>query len=59
MQGSSGDTENRLVATVGEGEGGRIRERSTDAYTLPCVKETARGNLLCDAGNTKMMLCDN
>ena len=47
------------MTTVGEGEGGRIRESSTDAYTLPCVKEMARGNLLCDAGNTKMMLCDN
>ena len=32
--------------TVGEGEGGRMRESSVDTYTFPHVKETATGNLL-------------
>ena len=40
MQGSRGDTdrENRLVDTVGEGEGGMNRETSIEAYASPYVK---------------------
>ena len=40
MQGSKGDTDikNRLLNTVGEGEGGIIRENSIGKYTLPYVK---------------------
>ena len=40
MQGRKGDpdVENRLLNTVGEGEGGVIRENSTENYTLPYVK---------------------
>ena len=39
-QGSSGDenTENRLLDTVEEGEGGIIWESSIDIYTFPYVK---------------------
>ena len=40
MQGSKGDTDvkNRLLNTVGEGEGGMIWENSIETYILPCVK---------------------
>ena len=30
-----------------------------ETYTLPYVKQTASGNLLCDSGNSKRDLCDN
>ena len=50
MQGISADTdiENRLVDTVGEGEGRTNGEDSIETYTLPYVKQIASGNLLCD-----------
>ena len=32
--------ENRLVDTVGEGEGGKNLERSIDIYALPCVTDS-------------------
>ena len=35
MQGSKGDTKNRLLDSEGEGEGGMIWENSTETYTLP------------------------
>ena len=40
MQGSKRDTdiENRLLDSVGEGEGGMIWENSIETYTLPHVK---------------------
>ena len=40
MQGSKGDTDikNRLLDTVGEGEGGMIRESSIETYALPYAK---------------------
>ena len=41
MQVSKGDTDvkNRLLDSVGEGEGGMIWENSTETCTLPCVKQ--------------------
>ena len=33
----------------GKGEGGTNGESSMETYTLPCVKETASGNLPSDA----------
>ena len=64
MQGSSGDvdTENRLVDTVWEGEGGMNRysgmevpyldsyaiHMNGNTYALPYVKVIASGNLLYD-----------
>ena len=33
------------------GGGGMNREIGTAVYTLPCVNETASGNLLCRAGS--------
>ena len=40
MQSSKGDADlgNRLVDTVGEGEGGMNRETSIEAYASPYVK---------------------
>ena len=40
FQGSNADTdiENRLVDTVGEGEGGTNWESNMETYTLPYVK---------------------
>ena len=35
------DIKKRLLDTVGEGEGGMIRENSTETYILPYVKQTA------------------
>ena len=48
MPGNSGDTgaENRLVDRAGEGEGGMNGESVTETYALPCVKQTASGNVL-------------
>ena len=40
------DIENRLVGTVGEGEGGTNSKSNTETYTLPYVKQIASGNLL-------------
>ena len=37
--------------TVGEGEGGMNGESNMETYTLPYVKLTASGTLLCDAGS--------
>ena len=37
------DIENRPVHTAGEGENGTSWESSTDIYTPPSVKQTARG----------------
>ena len=43
--------QNRLVDTVGDGESRMNKERSTDTYTFPYVKQIASGNLLYDAGS--------
>ena len=53
LQGSSrdADIENRLVDTVGEGEGGMNWESSEETYTLPYVKQIDSGNLLCATGS--------
>ena len=48
VDGSNGDAdiENRLVYTVGEGEGGTNWDNSIETYTLPHVKQRASGKLL-------------
>ena len=33
--------------------------RSTESYILPFVKQVASGNLLYEAGNPNLVLCDN
>ena len=45
--------------TVGEGKGGRYGESSIGTYALPYVKWIASGNLLYDARNSKLVLCDH
>ena len=35
-----------------EEEGGTNRESGMETYTLPYVKQTVKGNLLCDSGNS-------
>ena len=51
MQGSKADadTENRLVDTVWEGEGGTNGESSMETHTLPYVKQDSQGNSLYDS----------
>ena len=61
MQDSKEDTgiKNRLLDTVGEGEGGMIWENSIEAYALPYVKQIASGSLTYDLLNWKLVLGDN
>ena len=61
MLGSKGDTDlkNRLLDTVGDGEGGMIWENIIETYTFPYVKQTDSGSLIIDAGDPKPVLCEN
>ena len=61
LWGSKGDTDvkNRLMATLGQGEGGMTWESSIQTYILPYVKHIVGGNLLYDVGNPKLLFCDN
>ena len=45
------DVKNRLVDTVGEGEGWTDGGRSIHINTLPCVKSTAAEKLPNNTGN--------
>ena len=45
--------------SVEEGEGGTIWDNSIETYTLPYVKQTASGSLMCDPGNPEPVLCNN
>ena len=45
------DTENGLVDTVREEEGGMNLESSSDIHTLPRVRQLASGKLLCSRGS--------
>ena len=61
LQGSSGDAdiENTLVDPVWEGEGGTNWKSDIETCTLPYLKQLASGSLLCDAGNSNLVFCDN
>ena len=61
MQGSKRDTgvKNRLSDSVGEGEGGKIGENSTETGTSPYVKQTASPSLMHETGNSKPVNWDN
>ena len=61
MQGSKGDTgiKNRLLDSVGEGEGGTICKNNTETYTLSYVKQIASGTLMYDVGHPRPVLCDD
>ena len=52
MQGSNGETENRLMDTGRGEERVRCMERVTQRLTLPYVKWIAEGNLLYVSGNS-------
>lgn len=54
MQGRNedADVENGHVETAGEGEGEVNWESSMDVYPLPCVKQTASGDLLSGTGSS-------
>ena len=61
MQSSKGatDIKNRLLDSVGEGEGRMICENNPETYSLSYVKQIASGSLMCDAGHPKPVLCDD
>ena len=61
MQGSKGDTDvkNRLLDSVGEGEGGMIQENSTKTCPLPYVKQMVSASSMHEAGHPKLVLWDN
>ena len=50
---------NRLLASVGDGEGEMICENSIKTYTLPYAKQIKRARLMYDAGHPKPVLRDN
>ena len=58
MQGSEGDTavNNRLLASVGEGEGGMIWENSIETHTLPHIKSMTSASSMHEAGRLKPVL---
>ena len=53
MQGSKRDTDvkNRLLDSVGEGEGGMIWENSTEACILPYMKQMISASLMHEGGH--------
>ena len=61
MQGSKGDMDikNRLLDSVGEGEGEMICENSIETYILPYAKQIKSASLMYDTGRPKPVPCDN
>ena len=61
MQGSKRDTDvkDRLLDSVGEGEGGMIRKNSTETCILPYVKQMTSASSMHEAGHPKPVLWDN
>ena len=61
MQGSKRDTDikNRLLDSVGEGEGEMIWENSIETCILPYVKQMTSASLMHEALNSKPLLWDN
>ena len=61
MQDSKGDTDvkNRLLASVGEGKGGMIWEKSIETCILPYVKQMTSASFMHEAGHSKRVLWDN
>ena len=53
------DVKNRLLDSVGEGEGGMIWENSIETCTLPYVKQMTRVSSMHEAGHPKLVLWDN
>ena len=61
MQGSKRDTDvkDRLLDSVGEGEGGMIRKNSTETCILPYVKQMTSASSIHEASHPKSVLWDN
>ena len=61
MQGSNGDTDvkNRLLDSMGEGEGGMIWENSPETYMLPYVKQMPVQVWCVKQGTQSRVLWDN
>ena len=61
MQGSKGDTDikNRLLDSVGEGEGRLLWENSIETYKLPYVNQITSESLVYEAEHPKPVLCKN
>ena len=57
MTNGDADIENKLVYTVGKGEGGMNWDSSIEIYTLPHVKQIASGNLPYIKGSSDLVLC--
>ena len=50
---------NRILDSVGEGEGGMIWENSIETYILPYVKEMTGASSIHEAGHSKPGLWGN
>ena len=61
IKGSKGDRDikNRLLDSVGEGEGGMIWEHITETCTLPYVKQMTSASPVDEAGDPKPVFLDN
>ena len=55
-KGQQGDTDvkNRLLDSVGEGEGGMSQENSIETCTLPYVKQMVSASSMHEAGHPKL-----
>ena len=53
MQDSKRDIKNRLLDSVGEGEGGMILENSTKTCVLPNVKQMTSPSSMHEVGHSK------
>ena len=53
------DVKNRLLDSVGEGEGGMIWENSTETCILPYVKQMTSPSSMHEIGHFKLVYWDN
>ena len=53
------DVKNRLLDSVGEGEGGMIRDNSIETCILPYVKQITSPRLMNETGYSKPVHWDN
>ena len=53
------DTKNRLLDSLGEGDGGMSLENSIETCILPYVKQMTSPSSMLEAGHSKPVLWDN
>ena len=53
------DIKNRLLDSVGEGEGGMIWENCTETCILPYVKQITSPSVMHETGHSKLVHWDN